>query len=175
MAAMSAGAGPVSQLRTISWLHTLVAEEGIQYWLFGGWAVDFHAGRVTRNHADIDVAVWAQDLHRIRTLLEAEGWIHAPEPQEDGYTGYEHGDTRLELAFLARDDEGLVHTPLREGRGNWPAGSFGEEQAELAGVVARVVGLTSLIEDKSGPRLDPAVARKDRSDVAVLTSLRTGG
>ena len=29
MAAMSAGAGPVSQLRTISWLHTLFAEEGI--------------------------------------------------------------------------------------------------------------------------------------------------
>jgi hypothetical protein len=28
-----------------------------RYWLFGGWAVDFHAGRVTRDHADIDLAV----------------------------------------------------------------------------------------------------------------------
>jgi hypothetical protein len=40
------------------------------------------------------------------------------------------------------------------------------------GVRARVVGLASLIEDKSGPRHDPAVLAKDRADVALLTSLR---
>jgi hypothetical protein len=175
MSAMSAGAKSAARLRTIGWLDVLLAEQGIDYWLFGGWAVDFHAGRVTRDHADIDVAVWAADLTRIGTLLEAEGWAHAPEPEEEGYTGYERGDTRLELAFLARDDGGTICTPLREGRGDWPTGSFGDAQADVDGVVARVVGLTSLIEDKSGPRLDPAVAAKDRADVAVLISLRAGG
>jgi hypothetical protein len=175
MSAMSASAGAAAQLRTIGWLHALFAEQSIDYWLFGGWAVDFHAGRVTRDHADVDVAVWAADLDRIGTLLEAEGWAHAPEPQEDGYTGYERDDTRLELAFLARDEGGTIHTPLGEGRGDWPTGSFGDAQAEVDGVVARVVGLTSLVEDKSGPRLDPGVASKDRADVAVLISLRAGG
>jgi hypothetical protein len=171
MDVVSTAAGPEAQLSVIGRLHALLGEQGIDYWLFGGWAVDFHAGRVTRTHADVDLAVWQVDLDRIRGLLEAEGWLHAPEPGEDGYTGYERHGTRLELAFLARDgDAGSVYTPLTAGRGEWPAGSFGQDMAELRGVRACVVGLGSLIEDKSGPRLDPAVAAKDRADVEVLTS-----
>jgi hypothetical protein len=173
MAAMRAGAS--AQLRTIGWVHTTLSGQGIDYWLFGGWAVDFHARRVTRDHADVDVCIWAADLDRVRALLEDEGWSHVPEPEEDGYTGYERDDVRLELAFLERDDGGVVYTPLLEGRGDWPAGSFGDDEAEVGGAVARVVGLTALLEDKSGPRLDQVTADKDRADVAVLTSLRTGG
>jgi hypothetical protein len=173
---MSAGGAAETHLRTIGELDALFAEQGIDYWLFGGWAVDFHAGRVTRHHADIDLAVWSADVDRIRALLEAQGWTSAPEPGEAGYTGYERRGTRLELAFLARDPAGTVHTPLPGGsRGDWPAGSFGDDRAEVSGVGARVVGLSSLIEDKSGPRLDPAVAAKDRADVAVLGALRGGG
>jgi Aminoglycoside-2''-adenylyltransferase len=175
MSAMSAGAKAAAQLRTIAWLDAVLREQGIDYWLFGGWAVDFHAGRVTRDHADIDVAVWGTDYNRIGALLAAEGWTHAPEPEEDGYTGYEQGPVRLELAFLARNDGGTIHTPLQDGRGDWPTGSFGDARARVGGVVARVVGLTSLVVDKSDPRHDPAVAAKDRADVAVLTSLRAGG
>jgi hypothetical protein len=169
---MTTDGSATAQLLTIGWLQALFAEHGIDYWLFGGWAVDFHVGRVTREHADIDVAVWRADLDRIRMLLEAEGWDHAPEPGEDGYTGYERGDIRLELALLASDENGVVYTPLMEGRGEWPAGSFGDTRAEVDGVWARVVELASLIEDKSGPRDDPTALAKDRADVARLTSLR---
>ena len=172
---MSGNASARAQLGTIAWLDAQFAGQGIDYWLFGGWAVDFHAGRVTRRHADVDLAVWAADLDRIRTLLEAEGWTSAPEPGEDGYTGYERRDVRIELAFLARDAAGAIHTPLADGRGDWPAGSFGDEHAEVDGVVARVVGLASLLGDKSGPRADPAVAAKDRADVEVLRSLGAEG
>jgi hypothetical protein len=175
MSRMNGEAAARTQLETIGWLDAQFAERGIEYWLFGGWAVDFHAGRVTRHHADVDLAVWAVDLDRIRTLLEAQGWTHAPEPGEDGYTGFELGGARIELAFLARDRTGAVHTPLVDGRGDWPPGSFGDDHAEVAGVVARVVGLASLLEDKSGPRADPAVAAKDRADVELLRSLRAGG
>jgi hypothetical protein len=163
-----------AQLRTIGRMHVLLTEHGIDYWLFGGWAVDFHAGRVTREHADIDVAVWAADWRRIQVLLEESGWQHAPEPGEDGYTGYERAGSRLELALLARDVDGIIHTPLVDGRGDWPAGSFRDDEREVNGVVARVVGLTSLIEDKSGPRDDPFSAAKDQADIALLTSLPTG-
>ena len=57
-----------------------------------------------------------------------------PDPDEDGYTGYERRNIRLELAFLACDEAGTVYTPLVEGRGDWPAGSFGDTQAEVDGV-----------------------------------------
>jgi Aminoglycoside-2''-adenylyltransferase len=163
-----------AQLATIGWLHTLLSEQGIDYWLFGGWAVDFHAGRVTRDHEDVDVAVWRSDLDRVTGLLEAHGWAHAPEPGEDGYTGYEREAVRLELAFLARNEAGTVYTPLTDGRGHWPAGSFGDAVAEVNGVRARVVSLASLIEDKSGlvpGGRDQAATAKDQADVALLTSL----
>lgn len=175
MGAMTTGGRAAAQLQTMSWMHTLFAGQDIDYWLFGGWAVDFHAGRVTRDHEDVDVAVWYADLDRIRMLLEAQGWVHSPERGEDGYTGFERRSIRLELAFLARDESGAVYTPLVEGRGDWPSGSFGDTQAELYGVRARIVGLAPLIEDKSGPRDDPTVLSKDRADVALLNHLGARG
>jgi hypothetical protein len=53
------------QLAAIEQMHRQFTTNGIEYWLFGGWAVDFHAGRVTRAHADIDLAVWRADVERI--------------------------------------------------------------------------------------------------------------
>jgi hypothetical protein len=173
--AMTTGGWAGAQLGTIGWFDALLTGQGLDYWLFGGWAVDFHVGRVTRDHADIDVAVWAADLDRIRALLETERWIHTPEPGEDGYISYERHGVRLELAFLASDKTGTIYTPLVEGRGDWPASSFGDDRLELGGVSARVVSLRSLIEDKSGTGRDPVAAEKDSSDVALLSSLLRGG
>ena len=47
------------QLGALSHLSELLGQHGIEYWLFGGWAVDFHAGKVTRPHDDLDVTVWS--------------------------------------------------------------------------------------------------------------------
>jgi phosphorylcholine metabolism protein LicD len=67
-----------AQLAMLAALHDLFAKNRICYWLFGGWAVDFHAGRVTREHADVDVAVWWDDLDRVAALLTDNRWVHAP-------------------------------------------------------------------------------------------------
>ena len=56
----------------------LLERAGIAYWLFGGWAVDFYAGSITRPHFDVDIAVWLDDLPRIAALLEADGWRMRP-------------------------------------------------------------------------------------------------
>jgi len=109
------------QLTALARVNELLEANEIEYWLFGGWAVDLHAGLVTRTHDDLDIAVWAEDHKRIATLLAADGWAHSPEQGEDGYTGYQRGSVRLELAFLARAADGQIYTPLREGgRAAWP-------------------------------------------------------
>jgi len=164
-----------AQLAALARLHELLEERGIPYWLFGGWAVDFHAGLITRAHADLDLAVWLDDKERITALLEADGWSHAPEPGEDGYTAYERDTVRLELAFLARDERGDVYTPLTEGRGEWPEKAFEADNAELHGVRARVISLDALSADKSEAHDDPGVAAKDRADLAILSGLRQDG
>ena len=40
------------QLAALAELDQSLPRHNVGYWLFGGWAVDFHAGRVTREHAD---------------------------------------------------------------------------------------------------------------------------
>ncbi|MCA1694755.1 MAG: hypothetical protein LC749_08495 [Actinobacteria bacterium] len=161
----------VVQLDAIRDLQLLFGRANIGYWLFGGWAVDFHLGHITRAHADIDIAVWMADVGRVGLELEGQGWRNTGGPVDQGYTCYERDDVRLDVAFLARDDDGVLYTPLPEGRGSWPDASFADDIATLEGVPARVVTLSSLIIDKSESHGDAAADAKDRADVAALRAL----
>ena len=160
------------QLTALADLDHLLRHHAVAYWLFVGWAVDFHAGRVTREHADIDIAVWQADSARLAGLLRDAEWIHRPQAGEDGYTCYERQGIRLEVAFLARDALGHVYTPVLNGRGEWPSSSFGDDVAELHGVRVRVMSRDALIADKSTLQTDAEVAAKDRADVASLLDPR---
>jgi hypothetical protein len=159
------------QLAALAELCSLLERNGIAYWLFGGWAVDFHVGRITRPHTDLDVAVWASDLPTVAALLRAQLWEHEPDEGEDGYTGYRRGGVRLEIALLATDTDGHAFTPLRVGRAAWPPGSFGAEIRELRGVRSRVISRAPLMAEKSIVREDPLVAAKDRADLLHLLAL----
>ena len=149
------------QLTALAAVDALFERAGLEYWLFGGWAVDFHAGSVTRPHGDVDIAVWLEDLPRISALFEEDGWRHAPEPDEDGGTGYEREGVRLELTYLVRGEDGRVLTRLRELETPWPEGAFAAETRELRGVRARVIGVGALARGKSSPRDDPDEGAKD--------------
>jgi ribosomal protein S18 acetylase RimI-like enzyme len=156
------------QLRAISRVNELLAGAGIDLWLFGGWAVDFYAGSVTRAHDDVDIAVWLQDVPVISQLLETEGWRHAPSDDDDGGTGYERGTVRLELMYLVRDGDGRIFTPFHHGHATWSQEAFDNDVRELQGVRSRVMGLATLKGGKSAPRDDPEDAAKDRVDFDVL-------
>jgi hypothetical protein len=159
------------QLAALARVGDVFERAGIAYWLFGGWAVDFYAGSVTRAHDDLDIAVWLDDLRRIGELLEADGWRHAPSADDDGGTGYEQGAVRLELTYLARDGNGSVFIPLRKGRASWSEDALADDVRELLGVHSRVVGLAALTRDKATARDDPDEATKDRADFHVLSRL----
>jgi hypothetical protein len=148
---------------------------GTEYWLFGGWAVDFYVGRVTREHDDVDLAVWSSDASRIAELLAASGWRHVPHPGEDGGTGYERDGVRVEFTFLTRDEGGAVVVPMRSG----PAvplifQELGDQVRALGGVRCRVIGLDALARGKAIPR-EGGAAAKDRADFALLMELGTRG
>jgi hypothetical protein len=105
-------------------------------------------------------------------LLEADGWRHAPEPDEDGGTGYERDSVRLELTYRVRGADGVVAIPLRAGPVSWATGALAPVQMELAGVRASVITLEALARDKARPREDPDDAAKDRADAGVLGALK---
>jgi hypothetical protein len=159
------------QLAALAQTHELLTRARVDYWLFGGWAVDFHVGSITRSHDDIDVAVWLNDHERIAGLLGAEGWKHAPEADEDGGTGYERDAVRLELTFLVPGDGGEVYIPLGAGPVLWSKEPLTTEVVELSDARARVLGLAELKRGKSHSRDDPVDAAKDRADFAALSQL----
>ncbi len=161
------------QLGALARVDALLERAGLRYWLFGGWAVDFHAGSVTRAHDDVDIAVWLADLPRIAELLEADAWRHAPSHDDDGGTGYERDGVRLELTYLVRDADGRIFTPLRHGRASWSDDALAGDVRTLLGVRSRVVGLAPLMRTKSSPRDDLEEAAKDRADFRVLSQLET--
>jgi Aminoglycoside-2''-adenylyltransferase len=37
----------------------------VPYWIIGGWAIDLAVGRVTRDHADVDVMMLERDKHAL--------------------------------------------------------------------------------------------------------------
>jgi Uncharacterised nucleotidyltransferase len=162
--------GSSRQLAALSQVGELLERAGIDYWLFGGWAVDFYVNEVTRPHDDVDLAVWLDDLPRIVELLQTHGWRHAPYEDEDGGTGYERDAVRLELTYLVRDDN-LVFIPLRNGRATWPDGAFAGDVRELHGTRSRLVSLAALADGKSSPRDDQKDAATDRADFSRLSRL----
>jgi hypothetical protein len=82
------------QFEAIKALSSTLDRHGIDYWLFGGWAVDFWVGDVTRAHDDIDVAAWRADYDLIKAVLLGEGWQHAPMANEVVGTRYQWGASR---------------------------------------------------------------------------------
>jgi hypothetical protein len=158
-----------AQLAAVDEIHRLLEREGIDHWLFGGWAVDFHAGAITRPHDDVDLAVWADDHDRIAELLHRSGWTHAPYADEDGGTGYERGPVRVELTFLVRHEDGSIRISLRAGAFPFAGGAFGGELLTLAGQRCHVLERDSLVGMKSSPRADSEDQAKDASDLSALT------
>jgi aminoglycoside-2''-adenylyltransferase len=158
------------QLAALDLVARLLEALAIDYWLFGGWAVDLYVGRVTRPHDDIDLAIWLDDHRRIAEILAADGWVHAPADDEDGGTAYKREGVRLELTYLVRNGDGDVFIPLRDGLAPWVKGSFGDDERVLLGVRVRVITLMSLRRMKAWPREDPDDIAKDLGDLELLPS-----
>ena len=158
----------VDQLAALAEVSALLERRGFDHWLFGGWAVDFHVGAITREHEDVDLAVRQEDASAIGSLLADCGWRHAPEPDEDGGTGYERGSARVELTYLVVDEAGRRFVPLRRGNALFAEDELGDERRELHGVSVRVIPFELLRAGKSVARTDPVDAAKDRADVDAL-------
>jgi hypothetical protein len=82
--------------------HRELTVQAIPHRLFGGWAVDFHVGRTTRHHDDIDIAVRVADSSRVHTMLSQRGWDVVDEA--DGYRTYQRGGLRVDVASVDDDD-----------------------------------------------------------------------
>jgi len=159
------------QLDAIASVARLFRERGVDHWLFGGWAVDFWVGCMTREHGDVDLAVRLRDRPLIDEVLLADGWQPAPVDDEAIGAGYRRDDVLLELTFVESDDQGRVLLPFADGPAVWSTIPFGDVTRELLGVRCRTVPLEVLRAAKSTPREDDDDAVKDVADREALSRL----
>ena len=159
------------QLAAIANLSAVLDQHQVDYWLFGGWAVDFFVGAVTRSHDDIDVAAWRLDQDTIKEALEGAGWRLAPAARDTVGARYQFGSALVEFTFVVADADGSVVVLLPDQSAVWSTQPFGDVHRELLGVTSRTIPLELLRTGKSVPREDDAEAAKDRADFQALSKL----
>lgn len=161
------------QLEAISSLSTALEASDIDYWLFGGWSVDFWVGSITREHDDIDVLAFRPDYDAIRAALLEAGWEHTPTPDDIVGTRYAWRGVEVEFTF-AIEREGTVLVPVPGGPIVVSDRPLGNGRRELRGVSSRVIPLELLLAGKQTPRPGAVESAKDRSDFEALSAAQSG-
>ena len=143
----------------------------LEYWCFGGWAVDLWVGRLTRPHDDIDVLVWRRDEARVDQALRAAGWTHTPSPEDRVGTNYSREGYEVQLTFVVPGPRGGVIVPVPEQPIELSSGPLAFTRRDLDEVSVRVLPLELMIASKEIPRPDEVGGDKDRADLAALRCL----
>jgi lincosamide nucleotidyltransferase A/C/D/E len=144
----------------------LLAAHGIRAWVAGGWAVDAVAGRQTRGHRDLDLAVDAGALDRLLVLLAAEGYRGTVDelPSRAELTHPDGAILDLHPVSIAPDGSG-VQAGLDGGSFDYPADCWATGVVEGETVPCLSVRQQLRFREGYPPR------EVDRHDVAVLQRL----
>jgi Aminoglycoside-2''-adenylyltransferase len=124
----------------VQWFIAICEGLSIQYWLRGGWAVDFYVGRITREHDDIDFFAWGIDAPGLARALEGAGF----EPQHgnppDAQRDFTKDGEDLQVALLARNDRGSIVVAGGPAAGApWPDGVVTGPIGRLGHVMCPIV------------------------------------
>ncbi len=140
----------------------------IEYWLFGGWAVDYHARQVTRSHSDVDFVIWIQDHETVVDMLCAAGFEPLRPPLAFTRNGVE-----FEITLIDTAPDGAIVTPGFEDWA-WDAGTFGDDVQALNGYPVRLVSVSGLLAVKTGweTHLGEPPRPWDRADAQILRHLQ---
>lgn len=133
------------QLDLVAEIAEALGEARIRFWLRGGWALDFHLGRITREHADIDLVTWRRHEHRLRRTLEACGWRPVRGDEHVGLDLEKRGQEAC-FTFIERRGDEIVTRGYESWP--WPPGAFTEVPRSLGGVTCLVMAPEALLEEK---------------------------
>ena len=162
-----------SQLALLRELTQLLGRARIRFWLRGGWALDFHAGQITRDHGDIDLVARFLQRSRILKLLEENGY-RAVRFADLASIHFSKRGQDVAIAFIWTDEMARTVTPGRE-FWPWPDDAFGNRRHALHGISCRVMSVESLLEEKANfERYSGRPLReKDLVSIELLRSLQS--
>ena len=163
-----------AQVRIIGDVNDALEAAGIRCWLFGGWGLDAHVGRQTRDHSDIEFWVEMSDAGALHTVLVRCGFeALTTQPPEESQE-FERDGLRFSCAFFVRTDDGFAHPEGRWSDWRFPPGSFGDGVGKVGAhtvPVMSVEGMLAMKEQYAKLRNGRPLREKDIADIAVLRAL----
>jgi hypothetical protein len=163
-----------TQLRLIGKIRDALDAAGVAWWLYGGWAVDFHAGEVTRDHSDIEIFVRLEDAAAAKDALVGAGFAAPPGLHPDEGQPFLKDGQEVSATYLAGLAGGDPRVPGRWADWPFPARAFDEPRVLLGAIEAPVMSAEGLLDMKLGFAAQPHGApprEKDRADVARLRAI----
>lgn len=157
------------QLAVLAELSTVLGRARIRFWLRGGWALDFHAGRVTRAHEDVDVATWERHRGRLTAALEGAGFASLVSPNPATQLIFARHGEELSVLLVARSGGDVVVRGAE--RWPFPPGAFDDVRRTLDGVTCRVFSAGALLDERERHHLWSGRAMRPK-DVAAIRALR---
>jgi lincosamide nucleotidyltransferase A/C/D/E len=145
-------------------------ERGLRSWVGGGWGVDALVGRTTRSHADLDLAVDADQLEDVLSLLRGLGFAEAVDWLPSRVELAAPDGRRVDVHPVTFDHDGSA---LQAGHGGppfrYPADAF--TWGVIGGV--RVPCLTAV--QQLVFRTGYPLRNRDRHDIPLLLALLLPG
>ena len=160
----------VTQFDLIRDLDLLLGKAQIDYWLRGGWALDFLQGEITRSHSDIDLAAWKRDAGRLRACLDAAGYKF--ERDLGVQMDFTKAGQELSVVFIAFDAAGRVYTP-DVADWIWHETALGYPPCQLSDLSCRVLSPQHLLAEKLGYEQGTGrpLRPKDQQSIVILQQL----
>jgi len=160
------------QFELINEFASICTAASIEFWLRGGWAMDFFLGRVTREHHDIDVFVWSKDAITLMERLTQAGFEEmGGAPPEAQRNVMRYGE-ELQIVLLDSNQRGEIATAGGPWAGvPWPEGMLVGPPARLGDLICPIMNPRVQIEikEKFGEwERDLPTREKDRVDIACL-------
>lgn len=160
------------QLTLISEFVSICNEASIEWWLRGGWAMDFFLRRVTREHEDIDLFVWARDAGKLARELRRAGFSELGGPPPDQQRDFMKDGIELQIALLEKNARGEIVVAGGPWAGEpWPEGMLASSPGRIGDVVCPIIAPRVQIEIKETfPEWRPDLPRYDKhqADIARL-------
>jgi len=162
------------QVQLIAEVAGALATAGLKAWLFGGWGMDAHIGRVTRKHGDVEFWVERPEREGVLEVLTSRGFELLPTQPPDESFEFERNALRFSTAFFDRTHDGFSKPSGRWSDWRFPRGAFADAWGKVGQAPVRVMSLEGLLAMKTQyPTLRNGKPwrPKDVSDMAAIQAL----
>jgi hypothetical protein len=161
------------QLKVLADMSAIFQKQNMEFWLRGGWAIDFLLGKITRQHDDIDVVTWVENRIKLEEVLIQAGFeeVSVREPFRGRQADFRKGQVDITFSYITLSEEGsLMLNGLPEWV--WHSDSLLDRQFSLHGIRARALHPKQLLEEKKVyEQIGRARRAKDKESKEILRGI----